>query len=434
MLSDEFEFVKGFPKTSASKTDFWKLRRRSDGKYFALKIFVHSLDNGYKTFDYSLLKHEIRTYKFLKKKLIDMDNVRNILMVYGIGVITFEDIIYFILKSPYTSLSKRNIVNNLMYNTKFMIREKSSRIQFDKPSDIETFLSNASEYSYAYMLTPFLDGPTFGQFITGRYVGKWNIKKFCNYVSVVMVTLYQMMRVGINQNDLHMSNILLSNKLYGPTEFHSKVYLLIFSDTTFIVNNEYTSLIYDFDRAALYGKYVSELEKFEHGGNCPLFHNKRDFIRVLCGLYQFLPLVQDDDPNLRMLRNVIVNKFLLSNKLKNSVKRSNKSCWMETRGSTSTQCDNSLLDTGMIDVDVIVKFFLRQTNFKTLPTVALLETTKAKQISEHLYITNKWKVTTVNTAETIRKYIFANIQFVGNFSRSKKITIFENLVGGFTLE
>lgn len=426
MLLDEFEFVKGFPKTSASRTDFWKIKRKTDSKLYSLKLFVDTVDGITHPYEYALLKHEVRTYKLLKKHLIDGSNVRNILPVYAIGIITFEDIVKLILKSPYNSLSKLQIAQNIVQNTKYMLRKTTKRIVVDVSPEISLTPGpgpiDIHNISYAYMVTPYLDGPDFVQFLKSQD-NVWSVQQLCKYASIIATTLYQMMSIGVNENDLHFSNILMSKKVFGPTKYHSKVYLLVFNNKAFIVDNQYTPFVYDFDRAAIYGKYITQLERVEMGGNCPTFHNKRDFVRFLCGLYKWSShLRTNDHKNMIQFKNYILHNLIIDERLRDAIQYSDPSCWMTDRKS-SVQCNNSLLQHGMVEPDAILKYIFKLAKFETVSSTKLYENHREtlKNVSHQLYYRNRWN-------SDIYKHVYANVQFIGKFDKSTKLQILNNII------
>lgn len=424
MLSDEFEFVKGFPKKSASRTDFWKIRRKTDGEEFAIKVFVESED-GVQPKQYALLKHEVRTYKLLKKHLIDAENVRNIIPIYAIGTITFNDIVQLIMSSPNNNLTRFQISQNLLQNTKYMTRASNKRIVIDMTPNHDTEFRTADieRFHYAYMVTPYLNCSDFIKFLTKTK--NLSTRQLCRYMAVICTTIYQMSAIGVNENDLHLGNILMSDQVFGPTKYHSQIYLLVFNKTTYIIDNPYTPYVYDFDRAAIDGKYISQLEYAVKGGNCTTYHEKRDFIRLLCGLYKWIPYMRSYDDMLVELQDAILHVLIKDKRLQSAVKYADPACWL-THKNSSVQCDDKLLLEGMASTESILRFFFNNSDFKTVPTKKLYENHKESLtfIHKNFCMKNHWKI---RDKTDVQRYVTTNIQFVGKFNTSEKYKIIHNI-------
>jgi hypothetical protein len=426
MLIQNYVFVKGYPKGSGSRTDIWEVERRIDGKKFVLKLFIDTVDGVQHPASYELLKHEIRTYRLLQDTLILKDNVRNILPIYAIGIMDFNSILDFVWSSPYNNLSKKDITENIITNTKFMLKETSTRTAIDKkPARIQATQTSQNKkliekFTYAYVVTPMIEGPEMDHFLTSNLY--WTPSKLCRYMAVLMTTLYQMSNLGINQNDLHLSNILLSDTLYGPTDFHSRVYLLVFGRTTFLIDLEYTPLVYDFDRSAIYGRYFTNLETKMDGGNCPQFHPKRDFIRILCGIYQVIKEMYHVRSRSAFRRFQDDILYLIYNRdLRRAIQYANSSCWLE-RGRTSFQCDDELLNEGMASREHILRFFFGCAEFRSFPTELLLsgDMPVLSGIVHTLINENRW-------SSDLLPYLEANVQFVVDFSPETQKQIISSL-------
>lgn len=413
---NDFIFLEGLGKSSASKTDIWKLKSKKDGKIYIMKLFINTVDGKTHPRYYKLLKHELIIYDMLRKKLINEKNSKNILFYETIGVTNFEKLFSFVDKSKYNTLNKKELLHNFVVNNRFMLGLEKSRVRINSKPDTHIFFSNVfyeyniKTFTYSYIITPLME-KDFSDFLYD-YKIKWTLKKLCKYMSIILSTVYQISSTGINQNDLHFGNIFLSNTIHGPTKWHSKNYVLIINNKVFMVDLEYTIYIYDFDRSAVKNKYIKELSSKRMGGNCPEFHTKRDFLKIICGLYQHLKYINTTDMNLEKFRKFLIQKFIKSSKLRDAIDY-DPGCFLSEDGN-SLQCNGKLLDSGMVSVQELLKFFFETSDFKTVSMKKIISRNKTSlnKIVEHLK-QNKWK-------GDILKYITNNIQFIGNISITDK--------------
>lgn len=433
MLSDRYRILKGFPSKSGSRTDIMVIQDKVDNKDYIFKIFVEdyilNTPNGRyhkKTIDQETLIHEIRMYKTIKEHIIIPFNVRNILCISGDG--TFNKKEYFNLIQKSTDLAPRQIENNIIENTLFMLSYSDKRQPIDTKIPMEnikfrrhTWFNNQSWIDwtqpivYHCIITPRIQSLNLQKVVQeGMQTRMLNANRFMNYMFIILLTEFIMSSFGLNQNDLHWQNILMDDKYFGPSDKHKLTYLLVYNNTILLVDNPYIPYIYDFDRTAMRNKYFKFLDNksFVSGGNCPTYHSKRDFIRTLCMIYSMIDDTASDVPEFQEIQKDIFS-FIPNSRIQNIIRKDLKtSCWLEDIDNVSVSCKPNLLK-DIASSDVILNWALSKTEYKRFTLDELLDIEQKKK--ESSYYSN-----VKNIIDSFGKgldpkdmnSIYANIQFI----------------------
>jgi hypothetical protein len=426
-LIRDFEFVKGTMSTSASHTDFWIIRNRQNKKRYMLKLFVNQI-KGEHTRVFERQNHEVRTYAALKTYLIEQEQVRNILYYYGYGSEIFRNLVEFVYRSRETRLTKKEIEHNLIQITRFIIGPKAIRTTRidDKPVgplEKKEHFYNPKAMVYSYIITEYVEGrEDFADLL--RKTSILNAQIISRYMAIILTTLYQMSQLGINQNDLHFGNIFINRTSYGPDEYFQRVYLLVFANKTVIVDNPYTPLIYDFDRASIYNRKLSFLEGYKHGGNCPEYHEKRDFIRALCCLYKYMQ--RRPEYSVRLFSEKMMETLFIDDAARSFIRGyEGSSCHLSISEKDSVQCLKKIQEF-IIDLPEILAFFFEHAKFETVSTRALYKNEKPA-VQTIIRRLNEWGLKNVRSEEKQYLYLVRNIQFISKCSKEMKTTITNNL-------
>ena len=376
----------GFASNSASPTDIIY------GKYgntdVICKVFLEEY-LYYKNLKINekaiLLNHEADVYKYLREKVINPYMIRNILYMIDSKTMDFNEYLSFILDSKrYQSselfkLSKNQIIRNVISNTKYMIDSsgKRNKISYNSSSssirDDEYYIRNIDirDSTIKMIITPKIEGMSLGDYISNnsKIITE---NEFMRYMFVIFVTLESMAIRGINQNDLHWGNILMSHNYYGSTKYQLRNYFLLYGDNILYIDNNFTPIVYDFDRASIRGKYIKNLDWAENWGNCPNFHPKRDILKMLCCMYWEIKLNKlDKNRSFQIILDELMNKILKSNKLRDAIKNEDtykdqkaSSCWL--RGKPSFLCLEKHLDDNIADIEEILNWCLKWTDYKSI--------------------------------------------------------------------
>jgi len=428
-LIENFEFVKGTLASSASRTDFWVIQHKESRKKYMLKVFVNSIKGERVKHAYERQKHEVQVYATLNHYLIQQENVRNILFYSGYGTILFRQLVDFVWASRPNNLSRKEIEHNLMQITRYMTRKISKRpTRIDaRPEMIDPHFINPKSLIYSYIVTEYISHQKdFGEFID-EYK-KLTVPVICNYMAVICTTLFQMAQIGINQNDLHFGNILvnLSPNKYGPEQYFQRIHLLVFANKTYIVDNPYTPLVYDFDRASIHAKDTEFLTQYKFGGNCPDFHEKRDFVRFICCAFhvlnEYTSESKEQTNTIQQFADKMLDTLVLNSKIRTFMRNDEIDCYLKKPDKDdSFQCDEAIQNY-IVRNDQTLAFFFKHSNFEHVSTAAVLK----NNYQTLRVITQRLESNFYRKGEEYT-YLTKNIQFVGYFSKSQRETLIQNI-------
>jgi|694.fasta_scaffold103421_4 hypothetical protein len=425
----QFEFVGEQTKgDSASATTFFTIRDRKTKKEYFVKLFVESV-KGKPPYSYALLKHELDVYHKLYRDLKPY-NIRNILFPHRtVQDLSYKELVEFVSEKMTENQAKKYVKNC----TKEMLGKHMKVPAQNIPSI--TYMGSISDkvvYDKFRNFTEFLSD-------TKKY---WTRRKLSRYMAILVLTLYQMSNIGVNQNDLHFGNIMVSQRRYGSTPFHCQRYLIVTPKDTFIVDNEYTLLVFDFDRAAIRNEYISELSRAEHGGNCPSFHEKRDLLRVICVLFQHIYHLIATHSEVFDFQQLMLDSLVRDPYIRDRIKNAFDTCWLEYRYRTpdgevvtSISCIDEWLTNGLASVSEILTFFFRHAKFKRVPTKKLIQNDASaiQLVTKELAKDYLWTLDhsqLINDAD-LEKFITANIQYTRLLSATDKNSLVENISSGF---
>lgn len=423
-LSD-FILIKGLESNSASSTDIWVVKELEDekdedfdsGQEYIMKIFIEKIrfkDDTSSKFkytipvldDFSLLKGEIDLYQLIKKQLIKNRNVRNIVPIKTVVDFDSTEEYEFLVKSiePTNEKQRANIIRNMIYNALFMLGMESSRTNIKRVSSnsvyppsidmitshprYEVYYTNTSSYepntgTYSFtqykmksIVTPYIKGDTFNDYL---YDHRDTItpQELMRYVYILLVTNYQMSEVGINQNDLHWGNILMDASFTGSKKFLKK-YFIFMDDLYIFIDLKYTLFMYDFDRAVVINQPNTILQKYQHGGNCPEFNEKRDFLKTLCLLHEYLEFNMKHFNKLykdtfTTIKNELIGEIIRTEYIRESIRKDKSGCFLtkvkyskNKLEGYSVHCEAKELEKGIADRKDILKWCLKYTDFDSV--------------------------------------------------------------------
>lgn len=424
---EEFSFVTGFEADSASPTDIWKIRKKSDGTLYILKLFVTS--------NYTrLLLHEQRVYEYLTDVVVRESNARNFLPLECYGQTDYEHLFNMLKRSK--QLSAISFQNNFRYNTMCLILQSEKKKERLKINDQYQFPSETphtmkwkgntidfiTDISYGFICTPYIENIKFATFVNDEVP---DISELINYLFIIFVNIHLMEVAGVNQNDLHWGNIMMAKKYYGFTEYHQKDYLIVTNSSIILVDNEYTPIMFDWDRSAIHGEYMTELDGYKYAGNCPEFAAKRDSLKTICSIYHYAERrikyakTPAEKQMFRTFRDEMMDELILSNSLRVAVAdKSNRSCYFETNTGVSTLCKEADLNK-VADMSTIVYFFLQRSSYKVID----FSVTELSEDFIRPFIPHKNK-------DSKDDYILANIQYIGKFTEEQKKDTFKKVKNG----
>lgn len=447
VILSSFEFVEGRKVDSASPTDMWKIRNKITKKEYMIKLFVYSIGYTDKRVEkntsstVALLEHEIRVYCTFKKYLIKEKNIRNILPYNTTKIVKFHDLFDFVLNN--TQLKSKELLHNFIQNTKYMLNlsgYSDNREKIDSAPNswfLETNLPEPYDiykFKYALCITNFIGGiqsskkPT--TLTDAISYHRWDVSSLSKILCVLFTTIYKMALLGFNQNDLHWSNIFVTDKYFGPTKWHLPNYLLVFNNKTYMITSKYTPVIFDFDRASMFGNYMKILEGGKKGGNCPEYHLKRDFLRTLCNLYRHIDEeLKSEDMNI--FKKEIL-EFIDDDKLRYTIKNppsDERACWL-TKDDTSYQCITYYLNS-VAEPEKILSFLFQKSEYKYVHTDNVLNNNNNTLSMIKNSLDLEPHVNLKNTSE-LEKFITANVQFVGYFKENEKKKFIKNILKSFS--
>lgn len=405
-LLDRFQLIEGFKSGSASRTDIWDVKDLETGARYIFKSFV----SEFQTFDRrssrivaqiplsaDLLIHELNVYRSLRTSLIEPPevNARNILCVVGDGQFDAKELFEFVQKYR-PDLSRANIQYNIYENLLFLLRLSKARsrepltlkrqVPVLQQRDLEVPFGNVDvvrldlPIQYRCFFTPKIDQLSLADAIES---GKVNSLDSCmRYMYLLFLTLLLTSSVGVNQNDLHWGNILMSQNYFGPSAYHKRIYFLVFNDRLVLVDNPYVPFLYDFDRAAIQNKVVPGLEEnkymYSRGGNCPKFNPKRDFVKMLCCLWHYLRILSRSESKARTYQDEIMTLLIRDETVRDAIRNSHDACWMTTADdSDSVLCIDSHINNGISSRSGIIQWVSERCSYLSCSLSELKDVVRA---------------------------------------------------------
>lgn len=412
-ILNRFTIVQGFDSDSASRTDIWEATDNVTGMPCIFKVFVSDFfstnmstgkDSRETPMTVSGLSHELNVYKAARKYLVEDPNVncRNVLCIVGEGSFTAMELLQTL--KTHTSLTVPNIKYNIYRNTLFLLRLK------DKPryaitrvvqnpsqlrmSNLHIDIENGAyrirldlPITYHCMITPKIDRMSLED---GIFQGKVDLQACMRYLFIIFVTLLLMSAVGLNQNDLHWSNILLSASYAGPSPRHKKNYFIVFNNELILIDNPFIPIVYDFDRASMQNRRVESLEErqdvYSVGGNCPQYHPKRDFVKTLCCVYHYCntlrKIIPGEGMQIKQIQNEIMNELIQSDSIRAAILNSSEACWMSTEDDTSSLlCFDKKLIRDVASRNRLIKWCADKCNYQKCTLQELADVARTREAS-----------------------------------------------------
>lgn len=429
----------GYESNSASPTDIIECENVEDNITLIGKVFINEIGIIHKNtqehqmkYNNIFLEREVMIYTFILNKLIIPYNMRNLLSIYDTVNITFNKFANWLYNS--INLNQDNVYYNLLRNTKFLLRlpeirkyrRPSLTQENDKiPTENDLFVRydknniiRLDKTKYTILFTPKINQLSLKNFvISNKEI--LHPTEFMNYMFVLFTTIKQLSDKGINQNDLHWGNILMNNDEFNNDVLFQKKYFYVYNDKVLIIDNDFTLIIYDFDRAVIKNENIKELEQYARAGNCSKFHPKRDVTKNICSMYHYIEsyLLEHNFEQYSNILNDIENKIIKSRESKMFdilTDEENIHCWFEQEGQLSLLCDNYSLDNDIIDIDSIINWIFSYTSFEKI-NIELLN---------HNFVK---KVTRQFESGDINSWLNPNIQFY-NQDEDEKSTEQRNFV------
>jgi hypothetical protein len=377
-----------------SRSDIWLVKNKELDYDCIMKVsfrYVTMNTRSGKKFKYEpsigkLLSHEISIYQYILKNLIEKENIRNILRVVDSLLLSGEDEFKFLQT---IGLDTNQLKQNMVDNFNFMLGFTSERTQIDKKGkitgnvelmspltrrvgNVDSRANYTEDMLLQTLVTPKIQ-TSFDQFVFSNKLFYW---EFMRYMFILLTTLGKLSAQGINHNDMHFGNILIDDTFTGGSKF-DKNYLLIFREYCILVDLPYTLFIYDFNLSTCnleMGKNIQPIldrSEYKQKGICPKFHPKRDFVRLLCSMYHFIQTMKkqkaydpEDEKVFTQIQSDIINKLFTSTKLKNKILQEDSNCWFVNVDGISLLCDDSELDTGIVDIMDILNWCFDYTCWK----------------------------------------------------------------------
>lgn len=455
----QYRLIQGFDSDSASRTDILDVEDLKTGMHYIMKLFViefKSYDQRKKEthsevpLSADLLVHELNIYLALRTRLVEDPsvNARNILCIAGHGELSIKDL-YEIVRNGATALSGDNIRYNLYRNLLFLLRlgkEKKrnslTRVERNPPIIQETDLlvpyGNVDvvrldkPISYAFFMTPKIDRMSLADAVENGDIRR--MSDLMQYLFVIAITLQLMSAVGVNQNDLHWGNILLSKSYFGPSPYHKRIYLMFLAEENrlLLINNPGVPLIYDFDRAVTYQGSSAEFTDYIMkgggylGGNCVHFNPKRDFLKMLCCLWHYCRDIKTTESN--TIRNQIMQDLIWNDEIKEAIRTSHHGCWMTSQDqSYSLLCVDDKVNKGMATRDAMIRWIAGYCAFSSC-TLTELRSAANDKAQSSAYQNVKAMITMFKSdmnpkqfasLDVLKSTIRCNIQVVGGSAREK---------------
>jgi Asp-tRNA(Asn)/Glu-tRNA(Gln) amidotransferase C subunit len=182
--------------------------------------------------------------------------------------------------------------------------EQDNKVYTIRRGDIPQVIRD--DVTFMYLATEYIDQPaeTRG---AGRSIGGADTKmvvirhllenfayspekyKYLDVMQVVFAVLYnvsQLAQAGINHNDLHTDNILLTQSYRRDSKtgvVESKAYLVATPDATYYLDAPLYPVLFDFDRATMSDEPNSGNKDTAPSGQCYTFMGQRDCVKFLFG-------------------------------------------------------------------------------------------------------------------------------------------------------
>jgi len=339
----------GIASHSASKTDIWiGTYSEKEGKEskVIVKLFVDRYQLNHRPYSSGQeYMHELSVYQYLTQELVlnPIYQIRNIIPLVTTVQYSYHELLDQ-LKTD-LSLDTKTIQYNLLQNTLYMLgisaQKKRQKINQRRalptfsPQDNDIPLSdgktlNLLQTHYVGMVTPKMQMCSLSNFISKGFIQ--SDSDFMEYLFILFMTLFAMSKKGINQNDLHWGNVIMDRVFRKKYQVRS--YFIVYENNLIFINKRYTPYIYDFDRASVRHKYISFLQHYKKGGNCPTFHSKRDLLKTICCAYHAANSYS------RSLASSLLENLVLSPTLRHQIRQTNPSCWLTSvSGTDSLLCD-----------------------------------------------------------------------------------------------
>lgn len=276
---NQTELVWGIKSDSSSPTDIWIVRDKKDWTLLVAKIF--SRDKS--TFPYSeLLEREKIIYQKIKKELIEEKGI-----LFFVNIRYSENYIspFELLRWASSFSRSKCLLKNLIKNIDYIMNISEERVSITENMNCKI---GDSDYSADFEKLEKMEkkGIIFGAIVTemiqGGSFSRWIIKnplKLCSEImAYLFFAIFCLAEKGINQNDLHWSNILVETK--GPHIGKEKI--AAFMGKFYSFEMKEFPVLFDFDRAAIRGEKETLLKK-----NCQTFHKKRDIVKTMCSFHHY---------------------------------------------------------------------------------------------------------------------------------------------------
>lgn len=423
-LQKDYKII-GIPsEKTGSDAEMYVLKNRyTDLEYF-MKMVIKKTDKGETPENYSLFKNETAIYQYLKKELIDKYHVRNILSLEQVGTLTYQQWFDLVRDSPFTEdLSDNQIYRNMIIITEYMIEERDtlqSILALNGLRPTRT-IQNIDKFRYAYMMTPMINGD-YTHF--GELLRELSIQETCKYMSVIFFTIYHMLTVGINHNDLHFGNILVNN--LDPFDFKSQYYLIATPEITYLIDVPYTLIIYDFDRSVVKKRHSSYLEDYAEYGNCPDFHPRRDVLKAICGLYRIFHFfikettIGVEDEKIIEFLDHMLDRLIMDDYIQERI-RETTNCFLEMDDQPALGCQDEYLDNGVASVGRALGFFLHHANFQRVSTEDLIRNEPVVLEFATRKMFKDFRNRFTPKKSNLDHFVKANIQITESFKGHKKL-------------
>lgn len=441
---DRFTMVQGFKSSSASRTDIWEAVDQETGQSCIFKAFVYSFyvtnnetqqESKQIAKSAELLQHEIDVYKALRETLIvdPAINCRNILWILGEVVFEADDLHRFLEKSRKmtSDLIQCNMYRNLLFllrlkeRPRYSITDKECKYTKITLKMLQIPIRNYTirldlPVVYKAFITPKIDQRSLSRTLERGEISDMNT--LMRYLFVILITTQLMSTAGVNQNDLHWSNILLSASSAGPSPLHKFKYFLVYNDRLILIDNPYIPILFDFDRSAVKNVEVASLRNdsvYAQGGCCPDFNPKRDFVKTLCCIWHYSRLI----PNTSQYRRDIMTELITEPEIRKGIRQAHEACWLTTlyEGQyTSLMCIEKYVNKGVASRKQILDWVFKYCNYQSCTLKQLKSVAKLGTKSPHyplLRIIANTFTSDLNSRKTqneeqLRAVVRANIQVV----------------------
>lgn len=407
----DYNFIQPFD-ISSSKTDVWLVEDRKTLQKFVLKLFVNLDEKGKHPPSYEMLKNEIQTYGLISKQLIKKNDVRNIIPLHLYGSASAKELIEFIHRSVKNkNLTREMLEQNLFGKTLYML-DAIGKTDFTivtvakkRRSMLGKHQLNIHKVVYSYLLTPFVENVSnFGDFVERPEIYR-NPTELFRYILIVLVVIFHLSRVGINQNDFHLGNVLITKREFGFSKEHRQSYFLVFDNKTLLIENEYTPFVFDFDRSVLHNRTHKYLESLEELGSCSSFHDKTDLIRFLAEMdFEFRRFISDD-PSVSSIYKPIrqqLAKWCRNPKLKTYLTKLDP-FQQDSNLDKSIVCIKKVLTEDFVDLETVLRYaasYAQYPSFETKKIIAA-DSAELRKIRSEYYKSNSFPPNELHCVEFV---------------------------------